>query len=1164
MINVSVTASHSSAKKIRLFNIFATQIQPMKIKFTLSFILFLGFLSHQKLQAQCANPVSVTASPATLCLPGGTVNLNATSTLSAIRWYTVASGGTQIGTSNSAANYNLNVATTSTYYAEAYVASSSSTQLFSFTGGAQTFTVPATGTYTLQTWGAQGGNDGLTGARGGYATGVMTLTAGQVINIYVGGVGGNCSANNGGGFNGGGNAGPYGCSGGGGGASDIRVGGTSLNNRVLVAGGGGGAGNSVQAGAGGGLSGLNGSGSGGTQSAGGAGNPSGTFGQGGNMAGDGGGGGGGWYGGGAAYGDDGGGGGSSYIGGVSSGSTIDGASTMPDPSSGTTVGRAGNGAVKITWNITGCVSAQRTAITVSVMPLPTVSIAGSATVCNGQSVTLTASGATTYTWSNGSSAASIAVAPSSNTTYTLSGRSTAGCQSAAAASLAVTVYSLPILAVSGTNTLCAGQSVLLTGSGANTYTWSNSINTATNSVAPTSNTTYSLNGSSSQGCAGTQVTYAVTAYSLPVLAISGTNTLCVGNAVTLTGSGASTYTWSNALNTTTISVNPATTTSYSLTGRSSNGCLGNTAVVTVTANPIPTIAVAGTTLICQGQTTTLTASGANTYAWSGGPSTAANAVTPATTTNYTVTGTSAAGCATTAVRSVSVQSSITVNVSGTNTLCAGNTVTLTASGATSYVWSNAATTNTTAVTPSSTGSYSVAGTTGVCTATAAMVVTVNANPVLSLTGTTLICQGQTTTLTASGANTYAWSGGPSTATNVVSPSTTTNYTLTGTSSAGCVTTAVSSVSVQPSISVNVSGTNTLCAGGTVTLTANGATSYNWSNAATSNTTAVSPSTTDTYSVTGTTGVCTATAAMVVTVYPNPTLTLVGDTAVCLGATANFTVSGADTYNWSTGATTATLAVTPTAATVYSVVGTFSTGCSSVDSTALNVLSLPVLTLTNVSAICMGDSVIFTASGADTYTWSTGATGTTAVSHPTTNTSYSVVGQFTTGCSDTAYANVVVNALPVLVLTPSTAIICSGESANLSVSGAANYTWNTGANTATLAVTPTITTSYSVVATSTDNCVNAASVNVTVDACTGINKNLSNVVVVYPNPSAGVFTIESEGTCHLVIYNAIGQLVHQKQFNTTTSIDLTAAQSGVYFVRVTNAQGAVVIKQLIKE
>lgn len=125
---------------------------------------------------------------------------------------------------------------------------------FNYTGNVQTFTAPHTGEYQLEVWGAQGGygtgpggtyttNQWDEGGKGGYSKATFNLTAGQVVNIYVGGAGSNGrpSYSNGseaGGWNGGGNG--Y-LGGGGGGATDIRLGGTSYSNRVIVAGGGGGA-----------------------------------------------------------------------------------------------------------------------------------------------------------------------------------------------------------------------------------------------------------------------------------------------------------------------------------------------------------------------------------------------------------------------------------------------------------------------------------------------------------------------------------------------------------------------------------------------------------------------------------------------------------------------------------------------------------------------------------------------------------------------------------------------------------------------------------------------------------------------------------------------------------------------------------------------------------
>ncbi len=126
---------------------------------------------------------------------------------------------------------------------------------FNFTGAVQTYTVPAGVTsINLKSWGAQGNNNagGIVGGLGGYAEGNLAVTAGQVLNVYVGG-GATTSIN--GGYNGGGAAGVNaGCAaaqgGGGGGASDVRIAPYALANRVIVGAGGGGAGGNRTAGCG--------------------------------------------------------------------------------------------------------------------------------------------------------------------------------------------------------------------------------------------------------------------------------------------------------------------------------------------------------------------------------------------------------------------------------------------------------------------------------------------------------------------------------------------------------------------------------------------------------------------------------------------------------------------------------------------------------------------------------------------------------------------------------------------------------------------------------------------------------------------------------------------------------------------------------------------------
>lgn len=238
---------------------------------------------------------------------------------------------------------------------------------FGYTGASQSFTAPYSGQYRMEVWGAQGGN---LSSYAGYSTGTVSLNAGQVIYVYVGGAG-KSGYNNGsllpGGYNGGGAVvSPYpdGNDGSGGGATDIRTSSSGswsdyLNTRIIVAGGGGGGvGPMTQIGYGGGTTGYSGTfnssntATGGTQSSGGTGNyANGSFGFGAN--GSRAGGGGGWYGGGSAWqgfagGGSAGGGGSGYIGGVQSGQMIAGNATMPNTSGGTEVGHTGSGYARIT------------------------------------------------------------------------------------------------------------------------------------------------------------------------------------------------------------------------------------------------------------------------------------------------------------------------------------------------------------------------------------------------------------------------------------------------------------------------------------------------------------------------------------------------------------------------------------------------------------------------------------------------------------------------------------------------------------------------------------------------------------------------------------------------------------------------------------------------
>jgi hypothetical protein len=815
----------------------------------------------------------------------------------------------------------------------------------------------------------------------------------------------------------------------------------------------------------------------------------------------------------------------------------------------------------------GCAGNTAT-LAVTVNTIPVISATGAATVCNGNSLTLTAAGGATYLWSNGGTTATISPSPSVNTTYTVTGVSAQGC-SGNTASLAVTVYSAPVVNITGTTALCNGQSIVLSANGANSYTWSNAANTTTISVAPTSSTTYSVRGTSTQGCLSNTVAQAVSVYSLPVIAITGTSTLCVGQSVVLNANGANTYTWNSGSSATSLTVNPTVSTSYTLNGTSAQGCTGTATSMAVTVYSTPVLSVSGANTVCAGQNIVLTASGANTYSWNTGASSTTATLAPTSNTTYVLNGNSAQGCSAIPVSyAVTVYSLPVLSISGSSAICSGRTLTLTATGATTYTWSTSATGSSIAATPLANTVYSLNGqnTTGCAGLPINFTVTVNANPTITIAGTSAICAGKSTTLTASGASTYAWSNGSTTAFVVVSPTLSASYTATGTSVAGCTASTNNTVTVQPAITVTVSGPAAVCAGESATIVATGATTYSWNTGSSSNSIVITPTATTNYSVIGTTSLCTSLKLDSLLMNPNPTITISGNNYVCNGQSTTLTAQGATTYSWSNGTNTANIVLTPTATTAYSVVGSFTTGCSGIAIDTVIVIAFPTLTVSGNASICFGDSTKLFVAGANTYSWSTGTTGSVCALQPTTTTSYTVVGEVGQGCSDTTIANVTVNPLPMLATTPSSLVLCINESATLSVTGANAYKWNTGDTTASIVVTPTLSGTYKVIGKSTFGCIDSAAIQLTVNACDGLLQQQTNHLKVYPNPSSGVYHLNNPDNqaLNMEVMNAMGQVIVTKTTKENAYIDLTPFANGIYYLRVFSDNKVALQTTLIKQ
>ena len=459
----------------------------------------------------------------------------------------------------------------------------------------------------------------------------------------------------------------------------------------------------------------------------------------------------------------------------------------------------------------------------------------------------------------------------------------------------------------------------------------------------------------------------------------------------------------------------------------------------------------------------------------------------------------------TSTKTVTVIASPTVAVNS-STICSGSSAALIASGATTYSWNSGATTNSISVSPTSNTIYTVIGTTNGCSNSQITSVNVNSLPNVAVSSAT-ICSVSTGTLSASGASTYSWNTGATGANISVAPTVNTTYTVTGTSAAGCVKTSTASVTVgsAPSIAVNSSS---ICSGATTTLTASGVTTYTWNTGSNASSISVTPSSNTTYTVSGNlTGCATiATNTVNVSVIANPTVA-VNNSTICSGNSAALTASGATTYSWNSGATTSSISVSPTSNTSYTVIGT-TNGCTNTKVSNVVVNATPTVAVNN-STICSGNSAALTASGATTYSWNSGATTSSISVSPTANTSYTVIGT-TNGCNNTKVSNVVVKATPTVAVNNST--ICSGSSAALTASGATTYSWNSGATTSSISVSPTANTNYTVIGT-TNGCTNTKVSNVVVNALPSVTLGSlagplcvnNSTVALVGSPSGGIYS-----------------------------------------------------------
>jgi hypothetical protein len=474
---------------------------------------------------------------------------------------------------------------------------------------------------------------------------------------------------------------------------------------------------------------------------------------------------------------------------------------------------AGTYTVRVT-NASGCsTTSSGTTLTVSAAPSANITANGATSFCQGGSVSLSATTASSYLWfPDGQTTQTINASSSGN--YSVRVTNVSGCTATSSATV-VTVYSNPtaIITAGGPTTFCAGGNVSLTASAGSSYLWTPGGQTTQNITISTAGS-YTVKVTNSNGCFVTSASTNIVVNSNPVAIINagGPTTFCQGSNVVLTASAGNSYLWTPG-GLTTSSINVSNSGSYSVKVTNNQGCssTSSSTVVTVNSTPVATITPSGSTGLCSGGVVDLTASNANSYLWNNGETT--QTISAFSGGNYSVTVFNSNGCsATSAPQTVTIAPPVIAQISanGPTSFNLGQTVILSATGGLTYSWiPNGETTQD--ITVSSSGNYRVTAfdASGCSGTSAPITVSVNVIPAppayIFTSGGNLICPGQSLDLTASDGASYFWLPGGET-TKTISVTAPGIYSVTVTDSTGAfasdanIQIGMSGVPAAPSIS----------------------------------------------------------------------------------------------------------------------------------------------------------------------------------------------------------------------------------------------------------------------------------------------------------------------------------------------------------------------------
>jgi PKD repeat protein len=403
----------------------------------------------------------------------------------------------------------------------------------------------------------------------------------------------------------------------------------------------------------------------------------------------------------------------------------------------------------------------------------------------------------------------------------------------------ITVNALPNVVASASSTnICVGDTVVLSASGADSYSWDNGLGSGLNiEVTPSSTITYQVTGTNGNGCLNIDQV-SVTVNTNPAVSVSSTEAPSSCNVsdgtATIGSAGSGNLEWIGPVPGTANNVTLPFTAGgldpgeYTFSFTDANGCIAQditATIVDVNAPSEPIISQGDTVVLCPGQSINLASSYTSGNTWSTNETT--QTISVSNIGSYSVYYTDPSGCVSVETFVEVIESSqSSINTNGSVSICLGEDATLNASGASNYVWDNGAGSGASVVvSPSVNTTYIVTGIDASgCQAQGQVSLVVNSLPIVTTAADFSICYGSTAGLSAIGASSYSWDNNGGTGSSIsVSPTSTTTYTVTGTDINGCSGTDMITVTVSPlpTVSITPSTIDTLCVNGADPITLSG-------------------------------------------------------------------------------------------------------------------------------------------------------------------------------------------------------------------------------------------------------------------------------------------------------------------------------------------------------